>query len=87
MSLVSGRVIAPWALPRLPIPFFRRRYQPGARGWPGFTFLEAGLRLWAGRDVARSLRARFWLRRLVGSLLRSPGDEPVVVASLSALEL
>ncbi|MGE0495738.1 MAG: hypothetical protein AB7S38_41420 [Vulcanimicrobiota bacterium] len=87
LSLVSGRLVAPWALPRLPIPFFRRRHQPGARGWPGFFLLEAGLRLWAGRNVTRSLRARFWLRRLVGSRLRSPGDEPVVVATLSALEL
>ena len=88
LSEVEGVPFAPWALPFCgPGAFFRRRYLPGVRGWPGWTALEALSRLWAGQSTARSYQARFALRRLVSRLARPNVEQELAAPSLGALEL
>ena len=88
LSEIEGVPLAPWALPFCgPGAFFRRRYLPGVRGWPGWTALEALTRLWTGQSTARSYQARFALRRLVSQLARPNIEHELAAPSLGALEL
>ena len=85
---IEGDPLAPWALPFCgPGPFLKRRYLPGIAGWPGWTFLEALVRAWAGGDTARNYQARFALRRLVANLARPSLGAELLAPSLAALKL
>ncbi|WP_224244144.1 hypothetical protein [Hyalangium gracile] len=99
----GGEVVAPWALPSLPLRVpaparlrtaWKRRTLPvpeGFRVWglPGWAAVEAGMRL-AAPSTAATFRARFALRRRVAqavATLLPRSVETVLAPSLCAREV